>query len=128
MHLVMFLMFKVNWSSSSNSCPLVFFLIFAVKPCPPKPLIDLTDVTSESITLKWKPGWDGNLPQTFTIEYSTNGINETVEGIPDGKGTLSWTLTKGIVPKHSYQISISAANDKGSSSAVSWPEITTPGE
>lgn len=96
-------------------------------PDPPVIVEKDNRATPFSITVKWHPGWNGGPKQTFTIEYSSNGVNGIIQNILDGEGAQSYKLTKGISPQKAYTIVIYARNAMGDSPSVTWPIISTPG-
>ena len=91
------------------------------------------EATAISITLSWKPGFNGGLPQSFAITYNAEGEAEkTVNGISDsGEDRMQYKL-KGDYITHGtkYFASIVAVNRVGPSDRVFWNDpdpIKTPG-
>ncbi|XP_031432688.1 nephrin isoform X2 [Clupea harengus] len=75
----------------------------------------LLHVSNYSVTLEWKPGFDGGLTQKFRIRYLWKGFSSYhyVDVFPP-KATF-YTVT-GLLPATTYNFSVNAVNNMGESS------------
>ena len=98
---------------------------------PDPPIVDPSNIkaTAISVTVKWKPGFDGGRRQTFTLWYSGNGGTWIEDNIPDlGHGqTVTQKVTQGIQPEAEYKFEVWASNEYGASAPVPWNTAATPG-
>ena len=87
-------------------------------------VVEATDVTHDSITIKWEPGFNGGYDQMYVIKarrpdksgYSIIEVNST-----------EFTLA-GLMPNHKYLFDIKARNVKGDSDFIGEITATTRGE
>ena len=88
----------------------------------PDPPYDVKFVNSthDSITISWRPGFDGGLQQKFTLIFRTSGSNaKTTIQIPLNSGTV-YTI-KGLERATEYLITVKTENDHG-------PATSSPSE
>ncbi|CAG5131926.1 unnamed protein product, partial [Candidula unifasciata] len=83
------------------------------KPNPPYN-IEFVNATSNSITITWKPGFDGGLPQSFRVRYKpvTARGYVYVDVRPFGATTFR---IKGLELDTEYELTVLAFNDRGES-------------
>ena len=100
------------------------------KPDPPIILQADVKATAISISVHWRPGFDGGSPQTFTIQYNGNGRTWTINMIASHNPyqVITERVTEGIQPDTSYTFTTWAANVYGTSDRVVWESIVTPGK
>ncbi|KAI8775331.1 nephrin [Biomphalaria glabrata] len=81
------------------------------KPNPPY-YIEFVNATSNSITITWKPGFDGGLPQSFRVRYNQAGsVNYKFADVVPYGATI-FTI-KGLELGTLYTITVRASNDRG---------------
>uniref|UniRef100_A0A8C5LLW2 Nephrin n=1 Tax=Jaculus jaculus TaxID=51337 RepID=A0A8C5LLW2_JACJA len=103
-------------------------LVSISRPDPPLGL-KVVSVTSHSVGLEWKPGFDGGLPQRFRIRYEALEIPGFlyVDVLPPQATTF--TLT-GLQPSTRYRVWLLASNalgDSGFTDKRIQVSVTTPG-
>ncbi|XP_041963277.1 nephrin [Alosa sapidissima] len=92
-------------------------------PEPPSNL-RLLHVSNNSVTLEWKPGFDGGLTQKFRIRYHWKGFSSYhyVDVFPP-KATV-YTVT-GLLPATTYNFSVNAVNNMGESNYADGNTVLT---
>ncbi|XP_062395791.1 nephrin-like [Sardina pilchardus] len=106
--------FTCTASNSLGEDSMDIQLLSTNHPEPPSDL-RLLHVSNNSVTLEWKPGFDGGLSQTFRIRYHWKGFSSYhyVDVFPP-KATV-YTVT-GLLPATTYNFSVNAVNNMGESS------------
>lgn len=85
-------------------------------------LLSIVNVTHESVTLSWIPGFNGGMPATYRIRYrQIQEESYKYEDIPS-PNTTQYTI-KGLEINTGYVFSISALNKLGNSKFM--PDIVT---
>jgi hypothetical protein len=87
-------------------------------------VLQATEVTDESITVKWEPGFDGGYDQTFVVK--TRRPEKSGYSVIEVNGT-EFTFS-GLLPSHKYFFDIKARNVKGDSEYLGEITATTRGE
>ena len=70
--------------------------------------------SGSAVTLAWKPGFNGGLPQSFSIRYNEREVAVPEASLLSSGGHVQFRLT-GLEPETEYRVSIAASNDKGRS-------------
>ncbi|KAE9414335.1 hypothetical protein Angca_002728 [Angiostrongylus cantonensis] len=91
-------------------------------PSPPDAPLDIhvTNVTSNTITISWTPGFDGGSDQTFEVRYQKDG-DEIVHGINTSHSNLRLS---GLTPSSIYLFQLRSINSRGFSSDLTRPPAT----
>ena len=105
-------------------------IIFTGKPDPPMNFnITSTSITEDSITLTWRPGFNGGFQQTFVILYKTKldtlWLNKTV--YDTGRKTMNYTLS-GLSSMQEYEIEMFSKNREGTSAKTGRIQFKTKGK
>ncbi|XP_022701070.1 Down syndrome cell adhesion molecule-like protein Dscam2 [Varroa jacobsoni] len=108
-------------------------LVVQDKPSPPTKL-RIIETTSTSITLQWETPPDGNSPiKSYVITYRQQADSSTPEesilsqhraSFVSDDGSQSATM-KNLLPRTTYQISVAASNDIGTSHTSDTLNVTT---
>ena len=73
-------------------------------------------VTDTSVTMKWRSGYNGNVSQSFTIEYKKANSNEwhnvSISEVDKTSDQMNYTLTK-LSCGTKYEMRIYASNTIG---------------
>lgn len=76
-------------------------------------------LTDTSVTLLWKPGFDGGIQQTFIIMYKDEKDKDWKNVTVQDTGNTVMNLTvEGLSSDTSFRIQLSAMNTEGSSENV----------
>ncbi|NXH14050.1 NPHN protein, partial [Bucco capensis] len=94
-------------------------LRLADRPDPPQEL-EVTEVTSSSLRITWKPGFDGGLSQTFLVSARSPGAPPSATLLASGP---SLTL-EGLLPATPYDVIVRGRNARGES-APSRAKVVT---
>mgnify|MGYP000113759434 CR=1 FL=1 len=109
-------------------CLYTFLFIPIDVPRQPTEFQEITEsITETTARLSWKPGFNGGLPQTFIIQYRTDGdVWTNITAIPDNQAAMEmdYTLTQ-LSPGTMYTAQIIAYNDIGESGKTSVVNFTT---
>jgi hypothetical protein len=99
-------------------------LLAAANAAPPAPTLSATYAGPTSATLAWgNSATAPNLPTSFNILESTDGVNFTTVATTDGQ-TNGYTL-QGLLPETSYTFEVSAADGFGTSAVSNKATIVT---
>ncbi|CAG0918459.1 unnamed protein product [Notodromas monacha] len=85
--------------------------------------LEAADVTHESITVKWEPGFDGGFRQSFVLKYRSP--EQSIYTFAEVNGT-EYTVF-GLKPNQKYYFDIKARNIKGDSEFLGEISATTRG-
>uniref|UniRef100_A0A5S6QMZ9 Nephrin n=1 Tax=Trichuris muris TaxID=70415 RepID=A0A5S6QMZ9_TRIMR len=99
-------------------------LIHLSIPDPPTELV-VTNVSQDSVTLRWRANFDGGLPQKYRVRYYAQ---DSPENILYGKSVnVTYAVVRGLLPLTKYSFSVESFNrlgTKGVSSASVQAETT----
>ncbi|BFZ25572.1 hypothetical protein BsWGS_28611 [Bradybaena similaris] len=76
--------------------------------------IEFVNATSNSITLTWKPGFDGGLSQSFRVRYKPVDAVGYIHADVQPKGATTFKI-KGLELATEYEMTVLAFNDRGES-------------
>ncbi|XP_048117915.1 nephrin [Alosa alosa] len=116
-------LFTCTASNNLGEDSLDIQLLSTNHPEPPSNL-RLLHVSNNSVTLEWKPGFDGGLTQKFRIRYHWKGFSSYhyVDVFPP-KATV-YTVT-GLLPATTYNFSVNAVNNMGESNYADGNTVLT---
>lgn len=98
-----------------NVVRIVLILFLSILAIPQAPsLLFTTNVTTSAIALSWQAGFDGFLPQTFSIYYRVNNQDSYIIG---GNTTATKFTLKNLQHRTTYEIYVVARNSLGISQA-----------
>ena len=102
--------------------PCVFHLIPAGRPDPVTNCTVLNQ-TYSTLHVQCKPGFDGGLPQSFSMQVMDAKTHFTVANTTNMR-QAAFTVT-GLMPGTGYMVAITAGNTKGRSSPIRLQAFTT---
>ncbi|KJH40538.1 immunoglobulin domain protein [Dictyocaulus viviparus] len=88
-------------------------------PSPPDAPLDVhvTNITSNTLSISWTPGFDGGSDQTFEVRYQKYG-EEIVHGLNTSHSSLRLS---GLAPSSIYLFQLRSINSRGFSSELTRP-------
>ncbi|XP_018020259.1 uncharacterized protein LOC108676655 [Hyalella azteca] len=120
------------WASNivgEQRTPCVFHVVHSSPPDPVQNCT-LSDVGRTSATVRCQTGWDGGLPQTFTLSVSQDALSVPASSANNSNGTsprvlantssspkAEFTVT-GLNPGQAYVLTIAAVNARGHSAPL----------
>lgn len=106
------------------------YCMFVDNPQPPTEFQNVDELATEtSVTLSWKPGFDGGVEQIFLLDYRKFDSNtdwSTVTILDTGKQVINATLTF-LASDSVYEFKLMATNDIGNSTTVGPLSVKTKG-
>jgi len=115
----------VCWATNAigrQESPCVFHLIPAGRPDPVTNCTVLNQ-TYSTLHVSCQPGFDGGLPQAFSMQVMDSKTHFTVANTTNMR-RAAFTVT-GLMPGTGYLVAITSSNSKGRSPAVSLHAFTT---
>ncbi|XP_053388701.1 nephrin-like, partial [Mercenaria mercenaria] len=119
--------FVVRVSNSVGQYIHMYELVEQDKPEAPKNFAYISDsITDSSVDLKWMPGSNGGLPQSFILLYKriTELQRQNISIRDAGTKEMNYTLS-GLFSMTEYQVKMFARNEKGDSTYTESLQFTT---